>query len=109
MSYWNPGNKAVLYFHYCGFGGGSVYLKVNVVSQQVVAVCEKPHDRQGKRLIIGVYSIKWVTFMGNYIHYAKAWGTRQRSLDGTKISCILKLTTRNQYEKARENVLNLLS
>lgn len=72
---WNPDKKSVLYFHLVGSKDKprNSYLKVDCINQFVVIVhLDQPPERgRGRNGIVGIYKLRWVTWLGGYTHWLK--------------------------------------
>lgn len=103
-------STSIIYLHYDCYGE-SVYLKVSPVQQKCTVVSISGRNGKKGRYCRGVYNIKWTTFCGTYGGYDKYWSgpcKYTKTICNERIGYFLKVTTKNQYEKAKADVLNSL-
>lgn len=101
----------IFYLHY-DLNGESLYLKVHTGQQRVTLVSVSGKKGNQGKYCRGVYNITWTTFVGNYGYYNKYWPRGKyagsKDIEGAVIGHRMKFTSKNQYERAKAEVLNSL-
>lgn len=90
MSYWNPQNKTILYFHVVRTDD-DFYLKVDVIKQRVFKLCYKPIRIYGKHFKLGVFELKWSTFCTGH-----TWDLKPENIEYKN-----KLKARDGHERTK--------
>ena len=105
--YWNPLNKAILYFHVCRTTD-DYYLKVDVINRRIYKCSYLCNTSPYKFYKIGLYELKWSTFTTGYCWDLKPknieFKNKLEAKDGSPRTRV-KHTTENQWNMAIQVLL----